>query len=452
MSATAAPRSPETPGTLRRERRGWYLYDWANAVFHTTVLSVFLGPYLTSVAQAAAGPADFVYPLGIPVRAGSFFPYIVSLSVILQVVLLPVVGAIADHSGRRKRLLAVFAYVGALSTAGLFFCRGEAYLLGGVLFLIANMAYGASITVYYAYLPDLASADERDAVSTRGWAIGYIGGGLLLALNLVLFTAHSALGVSEGDAVRICLGSAGVWWALFTIFPLRMLRRDGTGAAAGPLAPAVRQSFGQLWATLKGMRAYPLTLAFLAAYLIYNDGVQTVITLAAVYGKQELRLGQTVLISAILMVQFVAFGGALLLGRLAARYGAKRVVLGSLLVWAALIGTAYALQAGRAWQFYALAAGIAIVLGGTSALSRSLFSHLIPAGKEAEYFGLYQISDKGTSWLGTFVFGLTLQFTGSYRSAIVTLVAFFLIGFVLLAWVNLERAIRAVGNTVPVRL
>lgn len=449
MSATAAP---EAAGTLRRERRGWYLYDWANAVFHTTVLSVFLGPYLTTVAGAAADRAGFVYPLGIPVRAGSFFPYIVSLSVILQVVLLPVVGAIADHSGRRKLLLGIFAYVGALCTAGLFFLQGEAYLLGGVLFLIANMAYGASVTVYYAYLPDLAGADERDAVSSRGWAIGYIGGGLLLALNLVLFTAHDALGVGEGDAVRVCLASAGVWWALFTIFPLRMLRRDGTGAAAGPLAPAVRHSFGQLWTTLKGMRAYPLTLAFLAAYLIYNDGVQTVITLAATYGQQELKLGQTVLISAILMVQFVAFGGALALGRLAARYGAKRVVLGSLLVWAALIGTAYALQAGQAWQFYALAAGIAIVLGGTSALSRSLYSHLIPAGKEAEYFGLYQISDKGTSWLGTFVFGLTLQFTGSYRSAIVTLVAFFLIGFVLLALVNVERAIRAVGNPVPVRL
>ena len=449
MTATTAP---ETPRGVRRERRGWYLYDWANAVFHTTVLSVFLGPYLTGVAQAAAGAGDFVYPLGIPVRAESFYPYVVSLSVILQVVLLPMVGAIADHSRRKKLLLALFAYLGALCTAGLFFCQGAAYLLGGVLFLIANMAYGASVTVYYAYLPDLAGADERDAVSTRGWAIGYIGGGLLLALNLVLFTAHDALGVSEGDAVRICLGSAGVWWGLFTIFPLRLLRRDDTGRATGRLAPAVRQSFGQLWTTLKGMRAYPLTLGFLAAYLVYNDGVQTVIALAATYGAQELKLDQTVLISAILMVQFVAFGGALLLGRLAARYGAKRVVLGSLLVWAALIGAAYLLQAGQAWQFYALAAGIALVLGGTQALSRSLYSHLIPAGKEAEYFGLYQISDKGTSWLGTFVFGLTLQFTGSYRSAIITLVAFFVIGFAGLALVNLDRAIRAVGNDVPARL
>ena len=450
MSETAAPE--EVPAGLRRERRGWYMYDWANAVFHTTVLSVFLGPYLTGVTSAAAGPDGFVHPLGIPVRAGSFYPYIVSLSVIVQVVLLPVVGAVADHSGRKKRLLAVFAYVGALATAGLFFCHGTAYLLGGVLFLVANMAFGASVTVYYAYLPELATADDRDAVSTRGWAIGYIGGGLLLALNLMLFTLHDTLGVSEGDAVRVCLSSAGVWWGLFTIFPLRLLRRDGDRRAAGRVGPAVRHSFGQLWRTMKDLRAYPLTLAFLAAYLIYNDGVQTVIALAATYGGEELGLDQTVLISAILMVQFVAFGGALGLGRLAARFGAKRVVLGSLLAWAALIGCAYALQRGQAWQFYALAAGIAIVLGGTQALSRSLFSHLIPAGKEAEYFGFYQISDKGTSWLGTFVFGLTLQFTGSYRSAIITLVAFFLIGFVLLALVNLNRAIRAVGNTVPAKL
>jgi UMF1 family MFS transporter len=443
---------PEVPPALRRERRGWYMYDWANAVFHTTVLSVFLGPYLTGIAKTAAGAGDFVHPLGIPVRAESFYPYVVSLSVILQVVLLPAVGAVADHSGRKKLLLAVFAYAGALCTAGLFFCTGGAYLLGGVLFLVANMAFGASITVYYSYIPDLASADDRDGLSTRGWATGYIGGGLLLALNLVLFTLHDSLGVSTGDAVRICLGSAGVWWALFTIIPLRLLRRDDTSAAAGALTPALRQSFRQLWATLKGMRAYPLTLGFLGAYLIYNDGVQTVIALAATYGAQELKLGQTTLISAILMVQFVAFGGALGLGRLAARYGAKRVVLGSLVVWAALIGCAYALQVGKAWQFYALAAGIAIVLGGTQALSRSLFSHLIPKGKEAEYFGFYQISDKGTSWLGTFVFGLTLQFTGSYRSAIITLVAFFVVGFAGLALVNLERAIRAVGNDVPAKL
>ena len=451
MSATAAT-APEVPPALRRERRGWYMYDWANAVFHTTVLSVFLGPYLTGVASAAAGPDGFVHPLGIPVRAGSFYPYVVSLSVVVQVVLLPVVGAVADHSRRKKRLLAVFAYVGALATAGLFFCQGTGYLLGGVLFLVANMAFGASVTVYYAYLPELATADERDAVSTRGWAIGYIGGGLLLALNLVLFTLHDSLGLSEGDAVRVCLCSAGVWWGLFTLVPLRLLRGDGAAGAAGRVAPAVRHSFGQLWRTLKELRAYPLTLAFLAAYLIYNDGVQTVIALAATYGGEELGLDQTVLISAILMVQFVAFGGALGLGRLAARFGAKRVVLGSLIVWAALIGCAYALQRGQAWQFYALAAGIAIVLGGTQALSRSLFSHLIPAGKEAEYFGFYQISDKGTSWLGTFVFGLTLQFTGSYRSAIVTLVAFFLIGFAILAVVNLDRAIRAVGNPVPAKL
>lgn len=449
MSATAAP---EVPRSLRRERRGWYMYDWANSVFYTTVVSVFLGPYLTSVTKTAADATGFVYPLGIPVRAESFYPYVVSLSVILQVLLLPVAGAVADRSRRKKRLLAVFAYVGALSTAGLFFCQGGAYLLGGALFLVGNLAFGASVTIYYAYLPELAGADDRDAVSSRGWALGYIGGGLLLALNLVLFTLHDTLGVTEGEAVRICLASAGVWWGLFTIIPLRLLRRDGTGQPTGRLAPAVRQSFTQLWETLKGLRAYPLTLTFLVVYLIYNDGVQTVIALAATYGSQELKLGQSVLISAILMVQFVAFGGALLMGRLAERFGAKRVVLGNLLVWTALIGAAYALQRGQAWQFYALAAGIAIVLGGTQALSRSLFSHLIPAGKEAEYFSLYEISDKGTSWLGTFVFGLTLQFTGSYRSAIVALVAFFVIGFVGLALVNLGRAIRAVGNDVPARL
>jgi len=436
---------------LRRERRGWYFYDWANSAFYTTVITVFLGPYLTTVTQHAAVDG-FVHPLGIPVRAGSFFPYVVSLSVILQVLVLPVAGAVADRSQRKKRLLAVFAYLGAFATMGLFFLQGSAYLLGGALFLLANISFGASVVVYYAYLPELADAEERDTVSARGWAVGYLGGGLLLALNLVLFTAHSSLGLSEGVAVRICLASAGAWWALFTLIPLATLRADRAHGRGAPIAPAVRQSFRQLWATLVDMRAYPLTLAFLAAYLIYNDGVQTVITLSATFGSEELKLDQSVLISAILLVQFVAFGGALFLGRLARAFGAKRVVLASLVVWTVVIGCSYALQAHQAWQFYVLAVGIGIVLGGTQALSRSLFSHLIPRGKEAEYFGFYTISDKGTSWLGTLVFGLALQFTGSYRAAIASLLVFFVVGFIGLALVNLPRAIRAAGNEVPAKL
>jgi MFS transporter, UMF1 family len=440
----------------RREQRGWYVYDWANSAFTTTVVTVFLGPFLTAVTEEAAGEDGFVNPLGIPVRAESFFPYVVSLSVLLQVVVLPLTGAIADRSRHKKELLAGFAFVGALATAGLYGVQGANYLLGGVLFLVANLTFGASIVVYNSFLPEISTPDERDAVSSRGWALGYLGGGLLLVLNLVLFTFHDSLGLSEGHAVRISLLSAGLWWAGFTLVPLRTLRRRDPihvelpepGRRSGVLGAGFRQ----LVDTVRGARAYPQTLLFLAAYLLYNDGIQTVIALSATYGDQELGLGQTTLITAILMVQFVAFLGALLLWRLAVVFGAKRVVLASLVLWTVVVGYAFVLPAGEVLRFFLLAFCIGIVLGGSQALSRSLFSLMIPRGREAEYFSLYEISERGTSWIGTLVFGITLQATGSYRSAILSLVAFFVLGFALLARVDVRRAVAESGNNLPARV
>jgi MFS transporter, UMF1 family len=441
------------PQERRREQRGWYVYDWANSAFTTTVVTVFLGPFLTSVTEEAAGEDGFVNPLGIPVRAESFFPYVVSLSVLLQVLVLPLTGAIADRSRHKKELLAGCAFLGSLSTAGLYGVQGANYLLGGVLFLIANLAFGASIVVYNSFLPEISTPDERDAVSSRGWALGYLGGGLLLLMNLVLFTFHESLGLSEGHAVRISLLSAGLWWAGFTLVPLRALRRrDPVHVEVARGSGVLGAGFRQLAHTLRGARAYPQTLLFLAAYLLYNDGIQTVIALSATYGDQELGLGQTTLITAILMVQFVAFLGALLLGRLALVFGAKRVVLASLVLWAVVVGYAFVLPAGEVLRFFLLAFCIGIVLGGSQALSRSLFSLMIPRGREAEYFSLYEISERGTSWIGTLVFGITLQATGSYRSAILSLVAFFVLGFVLLARVDVRRAIAESGNALPARV
>jgi MFS-type transporter involved in bile tolerance (Atg22 family) len=210
--------------------------------------------------------------------------------------------------------------------------------------------------------------------------------------------------------------------------------------------------FRQLGRTIGHLRNFPLTLAFLGAFLIYNDGIQTVTTVAAVYGDKELGLSDTVLLLAILLVQFVAFAGAVWLGRLAGRFGAKRVVLGSLLVWLAVIGAAYLLQRDNPAQFFALATVLALVLGGSQALSRAMFSRMIPPGSEAEYFGFYEISDSGTSWLGPLVFGVVNQLTGSYRSALVSLVLFFVFGFIALAAVPVRRAIVASGNVPPQRV
>jgi UMF1 family MFS transporter len=436
----------------RREQRGWYFYDWANSAFSTTVAAVFLGPYLTVVTESAAGVDGFVHPLGIPVRAGSFFPYVVSLSVLLQVLLLPVTGALADRTRRKKELLALFAYAGAVATMGLYLLQGSAYLLGGLLFLVANLAFGASVVVYNAFLPEIAAPDERDRVSSRGWALGYLGGGLLLGANVVLYGVHESLGLSEGYAVRVSLLSAGAWWALFTLIPLKALRKRSLAQPNERGATMLTAGFRQLFGTLRSARAYPQTLLFLVAYLLYNDGIQSVIALASTYGQEELKLEISTLVSAILLVQIVAFFGALLLGALARFFGAKRVVLASLILWTGVVTVGYFLEAGATGQFYLLAAFIGIVLGGSQALSRSLFSHMIPRGQEAEYFSLYEISERGTSWLGPLVFGLTLQLTGSYRSAIASLVAFFIAGFALLAVVNARRAIVDAGNLPPERV
>ncbi|WP_307624045.1 MFS transporter [Streptomyces sp. V3I7] len=434
----------------RREQHGWYFYDWACSVYSTSVLTVFLGPYLTAVARSAADADGYVHPLGVPVRAGAFFAYSVSLSVVLAVLVMPLVGSAADRTGRKKPLLAAAAYTGAAATTGMFFLDGDRYLLGGALLIVANAAQSVAMMLYNSYLPQIAPPEERDAVSSRGWAFGYAAGSLVLVANLVLYSAHDSFGLSETVAIRVCLASAGLWWGAFALVPLRRLRdrRTGGPTAARATTPALRQ----LVATARDMRRHPLTLAFLLAYLVYNDGIQTVITQASVYGSEELGLGQSTLIGAVLMVQVLAVVGALAMGRLARAYGAKRTILGSLVAWTVTLGAGYFLPARAPVWFYVLAAGIGLVLGGSQALSRSLFSHLVPPGKEAEYFSAYEMSDRGMSWLGPLLFGMTYQLTGSYRSAIFSLAAFFVIGFVLLARVPVRRAVTEAGNPVPERM
>lgn len=441
------------PRSTRQERRGWYFYDWAASAYNTTVTTVFLGPYLTAVAERAAGCGDEgqtcadLHPLGIPVAPGSFFAYALSLSVIAQVLVLPLVGAYADRSWHKKRLLGWLTVFGAGATLAMLFVTGDRYLLGGALLVVSNVLFGAAETVYYSYLPQIADPDERDAVSSRGWAIGYLGGGLLLLFNVVAVFVGDSVGWSTGEVARWSIFSAGAWWAAFAIYAIRPLR-DRPPVETGRSA-SVFAGFGQLGRTLRELGRLRLTLLFLAAYLIYNDGIQTVITLSATYATEELDLEQTVLVPTILMIQFLAFGGALLLGALAKRIGAWKAVLLSLVLWTFVLAAAYFVPARAPLPFVALGAAIGLVLGGSQALSRSLFSQLIPAGKEAEYYGLYQISDKGTSWMGPLLFGLAYQLTGSYRISILSLVVFFVAGFLLLLVVPIRRAILAAGNTPP---
>ena len=432
-------------GYSRKEQVGWYIYDWANSAYFSTVVTLFFGPYITAVAKSAANADGYVHPLGIAVDARSYWGYLVSFSVLTQVLFLPVFGAVADASARKKRLLGLLAYTGATATVLMYFIEGQKYLLGGWLFLVANLAGGASVAIYNSFLPDIAPEKDRDRVSSKGWGIGYLGGGLLLVLNLLLYQQADALGLTEAAAVRLSLLSACVWWAAFSVIPLLWLRnRRPTQQGGVQLGSAVRQ----LFRTLRSLRAYPQTLVFLVAYLLYNDAIQAVITLSGQFGSDELKIPMSTLTMAILMVQFVAVGGAFTFNWLAARMTAKGAVILGLLIWIAVILAIFGLVKTTA-HFFVAAAAVALVMGGTQALSRSLFSLMIPSGKEAEYFSLYEITDKGTSWLAPLLFGLALQFTKSYRLAILSLLAFFVLGLAVLTRVDVRRAAREAGNEAP---
>jgi len=454
----ARPGGQTTEQERRREQRAWYFYDWANSAYVTTVGTVLFAPYLTAVAErAACGPGvsddnpchTDLHVVGLNVSAGSLVFYVVTVATILSAVLLPIVGAIADRSASKRRLLAGFAWAGSLAAAAMFFVAGSDWQLGAVLLLIANMCLGASLVVYDSILIEIATPDERDAVSSRGWALGYLGGAVLLSVNLVVVTLHDTFGLSEGMAVRLSLLSAAVWWAGFTWIPYRGIRDRAPVGAVPESGGLGRQSFGQLADTLRHLRGYPVTLTFLLAYLFYNDGIQTVIVAASTYGDKQLGFGTSVLIATILLVQFVAFFGALLFGRAAGRYGSRMTILVGLAIWMLVVTIGFFLPRKEIVPFLTLAVLIGLVLGGTQALSRSFYSQLIPKGREAEYFGLYQACERGTSWLGTLVFGLIHQWTDSYRPAILALIAFFAVGMVLLSRVDARRGIAEAGNVAP---
>jgi len=428
------PRSIQEEGVNdKREINGWMMYDWANSAFSTTVVTALLGPYIQALAEAATEPFRL---FGTAIQPGAIYPAAVSLSVILQVFFLPLLGTIADYTHLKKRMLLAFAYTGAFATILLFFIRADmplfgtrgAVAAGSLLFIIANLAFGGAIVFYNSFLPQIASPDKRDDVSSRGWALGYLGGGLLLLLNLGLLVIMEDTAL----AVRISMASAGVWWMVFTfLYPQRRLVQRAPGHAhpgVNLFAHGVRQilhTFGELWNT------YPMTLRYLIAYLVYNDGIQTVIVVAAAFAADELGVPAQTILILVLMIQFVAFGGALLFGKLAKRVGAKRSIMLSLVIWSAIVIYAY-LFLNNTVQLFVMGAVLALVLGGSQALSRSLFSQMIPPDHEAEYFGFYEISERGTSWLGTFTFALAVQLTGSQRIAIVSLIVFFVLGLLLL--------------------
>jgi UMF1 family MFS transporter len=439
-----------------RQQKAWNWYDWANSAYYTTVLSVMFAPYMITVAGRAAGCPDAdetcsktVSVLGLHLAAGSLPFYLTSFATIASAFLLPVVGAFVDRSPHKKRHMTGFAWAGSFFCALLFFMQGDNWQVGAVAVVMSSLLAGCSLVSYYAILVDISTEDERDRASSRGWAWGYLGGGLLLLVNLVMFLGHDAFGISSELAVRLSLLSAAVWWAGFTIIPAVKLRDHAPQHVVAESGGLMHRSFGQLWNTLREMRRFPMTLTFLVAFLFYNDGIQTVIGVASTYGSKQLGFGQSVLIATILLIQFVAWGGALLFGRLSASFGSYKLILWGIYAWMVIVVLAMFLPAKNVALFLAIGVAIAIVLGGTQALSRSFFSLLIPRGREGEYFALYNACERGTSWFGTFLFGVVFQLSGSYRPAIVALIVFFVLGAFFLHRLDPKRGIAEAGNQEP---
>jgi MFS transporter, UMF1 family len=445
---------PNVSHNDRKEIFGWMVYDWANSAFFTVVVGVLLGPYLLSLAQAAVGEngviLDLVFfrvtPKGLP-------SFCTAVSVISMVLFLPVLGAIADYTHLKKSLMAVFCYVGVLAGALLFFVT-DSYVACSVLFVVSTMCFAASNVFYNAYLIDVTTEDQRDKVSSYGYGLGYLSGFLVLVLDLIFLNYAERIGISAGQAVRISFLFASLWWGAFAVVTFLLLRTRVPDKDVPQDKNLVTVGFSELWQTLKELRRLKYTMRFLIAYLFYNDGIQTVILQSSVFISYELFTSRGLpennafLIIIFGIAQISAFAGAIIFERISRFIGPKHTIMVSLAIWSAIVIYAYAFF-GSATEAYILGACIGLVLGAAQALSRSLYSQMIPAGRESSFFGLYEISEKGTSWMGQLMFTIIVGATGSFRHAILGLIVFFVIGSLILVFTNTTKAIHEAGNRTP---
>ena len=420
------------------------MYDWAWSAFSTTVTTALLGPYLLELAEDNGG----VEIAGFTVDPASFFPFTISLSAILQVIALPLVGAVADHTDHKKKLMMGMAYAASAVTAAMGLITGTTVALGGVLFVVASLGYGAAGVVYNSYLPEIAPPELRDRVSSGGFAYGYLGGGLWLACNFGLIAVMDDTAL----AVRLSLSGTGLWAGLFLFWFTQRYLQSRPAARSKPEGVGwLRFSAKSTLETAREMRSkYPVTFRYLIAYLIFNDGILTVIAVATSFAADELGAEPETLLLLVLLIQFVAVPGAVGFGRLAERFGSKRSLTWNLVVWAGLVVYAY-FELDSITKLWVMGTVLAFILGGSQAISRSLYSQMIPDDKEAEYFGFYEIASRGTSWIGPAAFGIVNQITGSQRQAILSLILFFVLGIVLLIPVDVRKGMRAVGQD-PSRL
>jgi UMF1 family MFS transporter len=426
---------------------GWCMYDWANSAYATTVLAGLLQVYF---AEGVVGEDGAILG-GSRFSAISLWNFAIAAAACVSFLLAPVLGAVADFSAAKKRFLLAFAYTGSLFTILLYLCRSGDVIQTLVFFLIAQIGFISANVFYDAFLPQIVSEDSLDRVSGRGYAYGYVGGGLQFAIALGLVAGHEALGLEKSTAARIGLVMAGLWWAgftLFTAYHLKEARPAQTLPAQYRAWPsAVAHAAVGIRRTLRTARRvgrFRHLVLFLVAFMLYNDGIQTVIGNASIYGKTELGLSAEHLMVTLLVVQGVAMVGALLFSRIAERLGTKRAVMLTLALWSGVVIYAYFIHS--AIEFFVLGGVIGLVLGGSQALSRSFYGSMIPAEASAEFFGFYTVFSKFSAIWGPLAFGIIKQVTGSSRASIVSLIVFFLVGLILLHFVDEGKA-RAARHT-----
>jgi UMF1 family MFS transporter len=420
-------------GLGRRELRAWAMYDWANSAFQTTIIAAVFPIYFHSVVAADLGET----------LSTSRFAWATTIAIVIVAVVAPLLGAIADYAAIKKKMLATFVLLGACSTIGMYWIERGDWQLALTLFVIGNVGVAGSIVFYDSLLPHLVEESELDRVSSAGYAIGYFGGGVLLAINLLMIQKPSLFGIPDaGTAVRLSLASVGIWWLAFSIPLFRTVpeppRRLEADEAPGRNAVAV--GFTRLVETFKELRSYKHAFMLLLAFLVYNDGIQTIVRMATTFGT-GIGIDQNDMITALLITQFIGVPFAFLFGALAGRIGAKIALFGGLMVYVVIVLIAYFMTSSV--QFYALAIMVGMVQGGTQALSRSLFASMIPKHKSSEFFAFFGVFERYAGILGPLIFAVMVQSTGESRNAILAVLGFFVIGGGLLMFVDIEAGRRA---------
>lgn len=412
---------------------GWCLYDWANSAFATVVLAAVLPVYFVSLVPKGGGTIPGL--ANHHFSAASLWGYSVAFSMFVLASAAPVLGALADNKGWHKQLMIAFWMVGCSATALLATTGSGEYLPTALFFIVGNLAFAGANIFYNAYLPMLVPADKTDRLSAQGFATGYIGGGILLALVFLLILKFESFGfVDRGDATRYGFLLTAGWWFLFAIPTFVFLPRT---------KPTIGHSYtftiGGYLRQFKNLLNYRDLCVFLIAFLFYNDGIQTIISVSAVYARDELSLSHGTIIGCFLMIQFLAMPGALLFAKLGEKIGTIRAILISLVTFLGVCIFAYRMTS--AYEFWILGGVIAVILGGSQALSRSLFASMVPKHKSAEFFGFFSISSRFAAIFGPLLFAIIASLTGSSRHSILALGIFFIIGAGLLLCVNVKRGI-----------